>query len=98
MNSASFERLEERRFLSAGSLDPTFGTGGKVTTDFSGGNDQGRQVVAGLGGKIVVIGNTNGPAGSGFQNFGLARYNPDGSLDSSFGAGGKVITDFNNSF
>src|SRR5882672_4139332 len=98
MSSASFERLEERRFLSVGGLDPSFGIGGKVTTDFSGGNDQGRQVVAGADGKIVVIGNTNGPAGSGFQNFGLARYNDDGSLDASFGNGGKVITDFNSSF
>jgi hypothetical protein len=28
------------------------------------------------------------------QPFALARYNPDGSLDHSFGSGGKVLTDF----
>src|SRR3989440_5388553 len=98
MARATFERLEERRFLSVGGLDGSFGVGGKVITDFSGGNDLGRQVMVAANGKIVVIGNTTGPSGSGFQNFGLARYNDDGSLDASFGNGGKVITDFNNSF
>src|SRR3989440_8962126 len=98
MASAIFERLEERRLLSTGGLDGSFGAGGKVVTDFSAGNDQGRQVVVAPDGKIVVIGNTTGPSGTGFQNFGLARYNTDGSLDASFGNGGKVITDFNNSF
>src|SRR5437667_3355306 len=98
MSNASFERLEERRFLNVGGLDPSFGSGGKVVTDFSAGNDQGRQVVVAQDGKILVIGNTNGPSGTGFQNFGLARYNPDGTLDGSFGTGGKVVTDFNNSF
>src|SRR6266850_1225670 len=97
MVSATFERLEERRFLSVGGLDSSFGVGGKVTTDFSGGSDGGRQVVVADNGKIVVIGNTNGPAGTGGQNFGLARYNENGSLDTTFGNGGKVITDFNNS-
>ncbi len=29
-----FEALEDRRMLAAGDLDPTFGVGGKVTTDF----------------------------------------------------------------
>ena len=28
------------------------------------------------------------------QDFALARYNPNGSLDATFGAGGKVTTDF----
>src|SRR2546423_2788001 len=98
MARATVERLEERRFLSVGGLDGSFGVGGKVITDFSGGNDLGRQVMVAANGKIVVIGNTTGPSGSGFQNFGLARYNDDGSLDASFGNGGKVITDFNNSF
>ena len=31
------------------------------------------------------------------KDFALARYNPDGSLDDSFGTGGRVLTDFGSS-
>jgi uncharacterized delta-60 repeat protein len=37
-------------------------------------------------GKIVAAG--------GNLDFALARYNPNGTLDLSFGSGGKVLTDF----
>jgi uncharacterized delta-60 repeat protein len=75
-----------------GDLDPTFGSGGKVTTDV-GGSD-GAQAVAIQGdGKVVAAGLGNF-AGPGTGDFALARYNPDGSLDTSFGSGGKVTTDF----
>ena len=73
-----------------GDLDPGFGTGGTVLTDFSGGSDEARGVAVQSDGKIVAV----GYAGN-FDDFGLARYNTDGSLDSSFGTGGKVTTDFN---
>ena len=74
-------------FGASGSLDPTFGTGGKVTTDFSAGEDAARAVVVQPDGKIVVAGRTSG-------DFALARYNSNGTLDSTFGTGGKVTTDF----
>ncbi|MFN6440948.1 MAG: DUF4347 domain-containing protein [Nostoc sp. DedSLP01] len=77
--------------LAPGSLDTTFGVGGKVITDI-GGSDTAYGVAVQADGKIVVIGesyNSNG-------NFAVARYNPDGSLDSSFGNGGKAIADFAN--
>ncbi len=74
------------RYNADGSLDPSFGTGGKVITDF-GGSDLGRGVAIQANGKIVAVGYSN-------YNFALARYNTDGSLDPSFGTGGKVITDF----
>jgi uncharacterized delta-60 repeat protein/uncharacterized repeat protein (TIGR01451 family) len=70
-----------------GALDPTFGTGGEVTTDF-GGSDTVRAVAVQTDGKIVAAGL------SGAGDFALARYNVDGSLDSTFGSGGKVTTDF----
>jgi uncharacterized delta-60 repeat protein len=68
-----------------GSLDNSFGSGGKIYTDF-GSSESAAGVVLQSDGKIVVAGTTN-------NNFALARYNTDGSLDSSFGTGGKQITD-----
>jgi uncharacterized delta-60 repeat protein len=73
-----------------GALDPTFGTGGEVTTDF-GGSDSAEAVGIQSDGKIVTAGST---FSGGLQHFVLARYNADGNLDSSFGSGGKVTTDF----
>ncbi len=74
------------RYLADGSLDPSFGTGGSVTTDF-GSDDEGKSVALQPDGRIVVAGYSNG-------NFALARYLADGSLDPSFGNGGIVTTDF----
>ena len=75
-------------------LDPGFGTGGKVTTDFGGGDDAGNHVVMQSDGKIVVAGSSfNGS----HYDVALARYNADGTADSSFGTGGKVTTDFSGS-
>src|SRR5262249_42936154 len=73
--------------LHPGDLDPTFGVGGKVLTDF-GGDETATAVAVQPDGKIVVVGYTN------YSDFAVARYNVDGSLDSSFGTGGKVVTDF----
>jgi uncharacterized delta-60 repeat protein len=75
----------------AGDLDPGFGTGGKVTTDFAGGPDEAFAVAVQPDGKLVAAGGTAGP---GLGNFALARYNPDGTLDASFGTGGLVTTSF----
>jgi uncharacterized delta-60 repeat protein len=73
-----------------GDLDPTFGIAGKVTTDFIGYNSA-VDVAVQRDDKIIVVGNTGGfPA----SNFLVARYHSDGSLDTSFGDGGKVVTDF----
>ena len=74
-----------------GALDLSFGNNGKVTTTFGGISDQGLGSVVQPDGKIVVVGFSNA---SGNNNFALARYNPDGSLDSSFGTNGLIITNF----
>jgi uncharacterized delta-60 repeat protein len=75
----------------AGDLDPGFGAGGLVTTDFGGSfGDSARALVAQADGKLVAAGVT---FGSSVQDFALARYNPDGTLDSTFGTGGRVVTD-----
>src|SRR3989442_919160 len=70
-----------------GDLDATFGTGGRVLTDFGGGAEAGA-VVLQADGKIVVAG------GFGGAFFALARYNADGTLDPSFGSEGRVFTNF----
>jgi uncharacterized delta-60 repeat protein len=70
-----------------GTLDPTFGTGGEVTTDFNNSTDWLSRIAVQPDGKIVAIGDTH-PSHKGA----LARYNPDGTLDTTFGTGGKVIT------
>ncbi|MCX7420106.1 MAG: hypothetical protein NT013_11285 [Planctomycetia bacterium] len=88
---AFVESLEDRCLLTAGDLDPTFGNGGKVTTAFSG-DAQGNCMVVQSDGKIVVAGSLFSN-GSNFD-FALARYNADGSLDTSFDGDGKVTTDF----
>jgi uncharacterized delta-60 repeat protein len=75
-----------------GDLDPTCDGDGKVTTDFAGDADRGTDVVVQADGKIVIAGRTRTTATN--FDFALARYNPDGSLDLSFGADGTVTTDF----
>lgn len=79
------------RYLSDGSLDTTFGTGGKVMTQLTPGINFGKSVVIQPNGKIVVAGYVQNP---GFFDFGIVRYETNGTLDTTFGTGGKVITDF----
>jgi uncharacterized delta-60 repeat protein len=85
------EWLEDRRMLAAGDLDLTFGAGGRVVQDLGlGKNEEIFATSVQSDGKIVVAGMaiTTGSAG---RDFLVARFNSNGSLDSSFGAGGSVI-------
>jgi len=77
-----------------GDLDPTFGTGGRVFTDFGSG-DGAFAVAYQADGKVVAAGSSDA---AGTFDFALARYNADGSLDTGFGSGGKVLTDLGSSF
>lgn len=78
------------RFNADGTLDPTFGTGGKVTTDFRNGDDAAFSMAIQADGKIVAAGTSS----SGIKyDFALARYNADGSLDTTFDGDGKVVID-----
>ena len=78
-----------------GSLDTTFDGDGIVVTDFGGtqGHQGGAAVAIQLDGKVVAAGGSNY---LGTDDFALARYNTNGSLDSTFGEGGKVIISIGN--
>jgi uncharacterized delta-60 repeat protein len=83
------------RYDSDGTLDASFGAGGEVAIVFNGGLfDTAQAVAIQPDGKIVVVGFTHVGAS---DDFAVARYNADGSLDASFGTGGKASTDFNGS-
>ena len=75
-------------------LDTTFHGDGRVDTDLGGGGDALAVAVAlQPDGKIIAAGNVFSVA-NGHVDFALARYLPDGVLDTTFGGDGRVITDF----
>src|SRR5262249_59946804 len=75
-----------------GSLDTSFSGDGKLTTDFtSSAGEWAFAIAIDPNGKIVVAGYA--AVGSG-DRFALARYNDDGSLDTSFNGTGKLTTSF----
>ncbi|WP_406104487.1 calcium-binding protein [Streptomyces sp. NBC_01003] len=74
-----------------GDLDPGFDGDGRVVTDF-GGYDESRDMALQADGKIVTVGLNNSPQGDA-ADFTLARYNTNGSLDTSFDGDGLVLTD-----
>jgi uncharacterized delta-60 repeat protein len=78
----------------SGALDPTFGAGGKVLTDFGEGRlDFAHAMAIQSDGKIVATGNSD-PGGEATSDFALSRYNLDGTLDPTFNTTGTVLTDF----
>jgi uncharacterized delta-60 repeat protein/uncharacterized repeat protein (TIGR01451 family) len=82
------------RYNYDGSLDTTFGGGtGKVVTDFNGTSDRIWGVTLQTDGKIVAVGETVSLVFPGTNDIAVARYNTNGTLDTSFGGTGKVTTD-----
>src|SRR5437762_4886436 len=77
-----------------GDLDPTFGTGGMVTTDIDHSTDIANAVAVQADGKLVVVGQTYKNNDYSDEDFVVARYNTDGTLDTTFGRSGRVRTDF----
>jgi len=78
-----------------GELDTSFGSEGKVITEVGATDEKAQAVLVDAKGRILLVGDvkqasvTNHP-----HDVGVVRYNPDGSLDTAFGSGGKVITNF----
>jgi uncharacterized delta-60 repeat protein len=89
------EPMERRWLLSAGMLDPFFGNRGVVTTNVPGGQCHIYDLTSIPDGRILAVGEYESSAG---EKLVLARYRPNGKLDTSFGGGGSapsgaVITD-----
>src|SRR5207247_1863723 len=78
------------RYNADGSLDTTFGTCGRVITDFAGDDAAASALVVQPDGKLVAAGRRSV---GGHPSFSLARYASDGTLDPIFGAGGRVVTE-----
>jgi uncharacterized delta-60 repeat protein len=79
------------RYLPDGSLDTSFGNGGMAQTGLSTSLTFADAIALQSDGKIVVAGQFQNPNHNGFV---VARYNADGSSDTSFGTAGHVTTDF----
>jgi len=83
------------RYNANGTLDTSFGSGGQVTTDFNRLADMAYGLSTQADGKYVVVGKTNQGSGNTVDyNFAIARYNANGTLDTTFGSGGKVTLSF----
>ena len=80
------------RYNPDGTPDVTFGNAGQVTTDFLGFEDDAFSVLIQPDGKIVAVGSANDPAT--FYDFAAVRYLSNGTIDTTFGVGGEVRTDF----
>ncbi len=81
------------RYNANGSLDTTFGSSGIVLTGFGSLDDQSRSLLIQPDGRIVAAGYARSGPGSRYE-VALTRYNTDGSLDTSFGNGGRRTATF----
>ena len=79
-------------FSQSGEIDLSFGVNGKITTGFGKNNNAARCVAFQPDGKFIVGGYY--VSSNGDNDFALARYNNDGTLDFTFGVGGKTVTNF----
>jgi uncharacterized delta-60 repeat protein len=92
-NDYSDEDFAVARYNPDGTLDQSFGSHGRVRTDFPGLAAVPSSVILQPDGKIVVAGGAF-PLFTFLGDFKIVRYNPNGSLDESFGDGGIVTTSF----
>jgi uncharacterized delta-60 repeat protein len=94
-STGAFTGFALARYNSNGNLDSSFGTNGKALTDFLGNNGDAKAYSASLqkDGKIIVSGTVQSPTLSD-DDFALARYNHNGTIDLTFGVKGKTKIDF----
>jgi uncharacterized delta-60 repeat protein len=79
--------------FAAGVLDPTFGTNGR-TANAMNSFPQAKAVLIQPDGKIIVVGDAVSSIASGKRDVAYARYNADGTLDTTFGFGGRAFVSF----
>lgn len=83
------------RYTPTGTLDPSFGSAGKVITTLNGSDEIAAGAVLQPDGKIVVAGSISVSLG---YDITLVRYTDSGAIDTSFGSSGRVITSLGNSY
>jgi uncharacterized delta-60 repeat protein len=100
LNEGTTSTFALARFNANGTLDTSFGTNGMTTTAFPGVGSAVQAIAVQPDGKIVAVGSGASSVDlvqstiSTDSGFAAARYNIDGSLDTSFGTGGRVTTSF----
>ena len=95
-NAAANIDMVVLRVLQNGQLDTTFGAGGRTTVAFDVADsraDRAEQLLLQPDGKIVLVGQAVVSAGES-TDFAVARINPDGGADATFGVGGRVLVPF----
>ena len=80
------------RFDTDGTLDASFGNGGRATLDIGGSHDFASGLIEQPGGKYVIAGGAVGAGG--LYQLAFARFNADGALDTTFGTDGTTLVDF----
>ncbi|MEA2522215.1 MAG: hypothetical protein QOI81_1861 [Actinomycetota bacterium] len=80
------------RYTAKGGVDKSWGKSGRVITSFGKGSDAAYGIAIQANGKMVVVGRVHRTTTG--ADFGLVRYNTDGSINQTFGTKGKVKTDF----
>lgn len=76
------------KYTPTGQLDSTFGTNGVVLKEFGQGTSSIKKLGLQSDGKIIAAGRGTPSSGPAYAH--IARFNPDGSLDTTFGTNGKV--------
>jgi uncharacterized delta-60 repeat protein len=92
-SSSSNEDFALVRYDLNGSLDGTFGNGGVVISHFGSHQEFAEDVAIDTEGRILAVGMLFGLSGLGAGDFAVARYLPNGTLDTSFGTGGLARTE-----
>ena len=96
--SQRFVETLENRTLLTGQLDPSFGSGGKVTVDFHGPQVQSTVVAIQADGKTVVAGRDTDASDFNNTDIALTRFNVNGTLDTTFGPNHTGIVRTNGGF